>query len=238
MKRENIEIGIKVVPHSKSYCGDLENSVNWNYAKMINQPYLFVSRIHNDYIVLDTIKGSNNGDFFLPEDFEPYIEETKTNLENNNEGRNIKMEKFDLNSSMLFKMRDEKLYALLPDHENDLVFYDVEDINAGYTEGTVFFNDTCNDLEHCDDSNYDIIAIKQYKSYVEVLSQVLCNREPKEWDWVKEIEKEDLEEESKVENTVQNITINITIDSKMDINNLMCQIENGIRNLNFNRLAI
>ena len=142
MKRENIEIGIKVVPHSKSYCGDLENSVNWNYAKMINQPYLFVSRIHNDYIVLDTIKGSNNGDFFLPEDFEPYIEETKTNLENNNEGRNIKMEKFDLNSSMLFKMRDEKLYALLPDHENDLVFYDVEDINAGYTEGTVFFNDT------------------------------------------------------------------------------------------------
>jgi len=197
-------------------------------CKNKNQPYLFVSRIQSDKIILNDDIDDEFGDFFLPEDFEPYIEESES----------VKMKKSDLNSSMLFKMRDEKLYALLPDHENDLVFYDVEDINAGYTEGTVFFNDTCNDLEHCNDSNYDIIAIRQYASYVEVLSQVLCDREPKEWDWVEETEKEDLKEESKVENTVQNITINITIDSKMDINNLMCQIENGIRNLNFNRLAI
>jgi len=141
------------------------------------------------------------------------------------------MKKSELNSSMLFKMRDEKIYALLPDHENDLVFYDVEDINAGYTEGTVFFNDICDDLEHCDDSNYDIMAIKQYESCVEVLSQVLCNREPKEWDWVEEIEKEDVEEESKVENTVQNITINITIDSKMDINDFVRELSSKIKNI-------
>ena len=66
---------------------------------------------------------------------------------------------------------------------------------------------------------------------MEVLSQVLCNREPKEWDWVEEIEKEDVEEESKVENTVQNITINITIDSKMDINDLMRELSSKIKNI-------
>jgi len=125
------------------------------------------------------------------------------------------MKKSELNSSMLFKMRDNKLYALLPDHENDLVFYDVEDINSGYTEGTVFFNDTCNDLEHCDDSNYDIIAIKQYVSYVEVLSQVLCDREPKEWDWVEEVEKEEELKESQTP-VINNITINLTLDSNID----------------------
>ena len=116
MEREFISVGMKVIPHSKSYCGNLESSVNWNHAIMINQPYLFVSSIYPAYIVLDFIKDSNSGDYFLPEDFEPYIEE------NNNESRKVKIKKSQLNSSMLFKMRDEKLYILLPDHENDLVF--------------------------------------------------------------------------------------------------------------------
>jgi len=63
---------------------------------------------------------------------------------------------------------------------------------------------------------------------VEVLSQVLCNREPKEWDWVEEIEKEDLEEESKVENTVQNITINITIHSSNKDSSQFRELINGL----------
>ena len=116
MKREDIRLGMMVIPHSKSYCGDLSSSVNWEHAKKIKQPYLFVSIIHPNYIVLDSIEGPNGGDYFLPEDFEPYIEE------NNNESRKVKIKKSQLNSSMLFKMRDEKLYILLPDHENDLVF--------------------------------------------------------------------------------------------------------------------
>ena len=59
MKREDISVGMKVVPHSKTYCGNLESSINWSHAKMINQPYLFVSKINTNYIVLDSIKGSN-----------------------------------------------------------------------------------------------------------------------------------------------------------------------------------
>jgi len=65
---------------------------------------------------------------------------------------------------------------------------------------------------------------------VEVLSQVLCDREPKEWDWVEEVKK-DVEEESKVENTVQNITINITVDSKMDIDDFMKKLSSKMKNI-------
>ena len=95
---------MKVVPHSKSY-GGLENSFVWQSAKNKNQPYLFVSRIQSAKIILNDDIDDEFGDFFLPEDFEPYIEESES----------VKMKKSDLNSSMLFKMRDEKLYALLPD---------------------------------------------------------------------------------------------------------------------------
>ena len=87
MEREFISVGIKVIPHSKSYCGNLESSVNWNHAIMINQPYLFVSSIYPAYIVLDSIEGSNGGDYFLPEDFEPYIEESESvKMSNYNKG--------------------------------------------------------------------------------------------------------------------------------------------------------
>ena len=87
MEREFISVGIKVIPHSKSYCGNLESSVNWNHAIMINQPYLFVSSIYPAYIVLDSIEGSNGGDYFLPEDFEPYIEESESDkMSNYNKG--------------------------------------------------------------------------------------------------------------------------------------------------------
>jgi len=115
MKYKNCKIGQKVVPHSKSVFdyGDLENSHHWGQAKSINQPYLFITKIKEEIIVLSVDK--SDGDYFLPEDFEPYIEI-------NNESRNIKMKKSDLHSSMLFKMRDNKLYVLLPDHEEDLVF--------------------------------------------------------------------------------------------------------------------
>jgi len=87
VEREFISVGIKVIPHSKSYCGNLESSVNWNHAIMINQPYLFVSSIYPAYIVLDSIEGSNGGDYFLPEDFEPYIEESESvKMSNYNKG--------------------------------------------------------------------------------------------------------------------------------------------------------
>jgi len=69
MKREHVIVGLKVAPHSKSYCGNLESSINWQHAKNINQAYLFVSKICSNYIVLDSIEGSNGGDFFLARRF-------------------------------------------------------------------------------------------------------------------------------------------------------------------------
>ena len=50
---------------------------------------------------------------------------------------------------------------------------------------------------------------------MEVLSQVLCDREPKEWDWVEEVEKEEELKESQTP-VINNITINLTLDSNID----------------------
>jgi len=130
-------------------------------------------------------------------------------------------------------MRDGDLCALLDDIENEKMFCNKEDIQLGYSDYEISINDYDEDLSP-EDEAYDIVAIKQLNTCVKVIADVLDENEPEEWDWVEEVEKED----PKVENVAQNITINITIDSKYDIDNIMCQIENSIRNLNFNRFAI
>ena len=208
MKREDIEIFQKVVPHSKSMCGSLDNSYVWKMAKEINQPYLFVYKIDHEKIVLK-YNEDDFGDFFLPEDFELYIE-SNTNQDNNNESGNIIMKKSELNSSVLFKMRDGDLYALLDDVESNKVFCNKEDIKQGYSDYGISINDYDEDLSP-EDEAYDIVAIKQRNSCVKVIADVLSDTEPEKWDWVEVTEKD--VEEQKVENIVQNITINITIDS-------------------------
>ena len=225
MEREDITVGMMVVPHSKSVFsyGDLESSVNWQHAIKINQPYLFVSNIYPDYIVLDSIKESNGGDYFLPEDFEQYIE-SNANQENNNESRNIKMKKSDLNSSMLFKMRDGDLCVLLSDVEGNEIFYNKEDIQQGYSDYGVSITDYDEDLTP-EDEAYDIVAIKQRNTCVRVIADVLEDEEPKEWDWVEEVEKV---EEPEVENVVQNITNNITIDSSNKDSSQFRELINGL----------
>jgi len=226
MKRENVEIGMKVVPHSKSVpnYGDLENSHFWELAKQNNQHYLFVVEIRNDKIVLNVDNTSIFGDFFLPEDFEPYIKENK---QNNNESRNINMKKSDLNSSMLFKMRNDVLYALLPDIEENLIFYDKIDIAEGYSGDGILFDDYNDDLSQ-GESDYGIVAIKQRNTCVKVIADVLGDEEPEKWDWV---EDKDDNDESKVENTIQNITINITVDPNMDINDFIKELSSKWKNV-------
>ena len=225
MKREFISVGMKVVPHSKSYCGygDLNSSINWQHAIRINQPYLFVSSIYPAYIVLDSIEGSNGGDYFLPEDFEPYIEE---NQEINNESRKVKMKKSDLNSSMLFKMRCGDLCALLSDYEGNMIFNNQEDIKQGYSNYFITLNDYDEDLSPEGD-DYDIVAIKQLNTCVKVIANVLGDEEPKEWDWVEEVKKD--VKETKVENTVQNITINITIDANSNLEDIISEIKKNFQ---------
>ena len=234
MEREFISVGMKVIPHSKSVCGygDLNSSINWQHATRINQPYLFVSSIYPAYIVLDFIKDSNSGDYFLPEDFEPYIEE---NQEINNESRNIKMKKSDLNSSMLFKMRDGDLCALLDDNEGNKVFCNKEDIEQGYSSYHVSINDYDEELSSEGD-DYDIVAIKQLDSCVRVVCDVLEENEPEEWDWVEEVKKvEDVENDKSdnEKNVVNNITINITVDANDDPANFLKQLNDALRKNGF-----
>ena len=236
MKREHVIVGMKVTPHSKSYCGNLDGSIEWKYAQSENQPYLFVSEICSHYIVLESTERSNKGDFFLPEDFEPYIEnEVNANQENNNESRNVKMKKFDLNSSMLFKMRNGVLFALLNDLEGDFIFYDKIDIAEGYSGDGISLDDYNEELTPEND-DWDIVAIKQRNGCVRVISDVLGDNEPEEWDWVEEVKKvEDVENDKSdnEKNVVNNITINITVDANDDPANFLKQLNDALRKNGF-----
>jgi len=125
------------------------------------------------------------------------------------------MKKSELNSSMLFKMRDGDLCVLLDDFEGNRIFYNKYDIEQGYSDNHVTIDDFDEDLSSEGD-DYDIVAIKQYYSCVKAIYNVLEEKEIKEWDWVEEVEKkEDKVEESQTP-VIHNITINLTIDSNND----------------------
>ena len=142
------------------------------------------------------------------------------------------MKKSDLNSSMLFKMRNGNLCVLL-ETINDMVFYKRQEIIDGSYSGQISLNDYDDNIliignQYESDFKYEIIAIKQCQSCTEALRLVVISTEPKEWDWIEDVEKA---EELEVENTVQNITINITIDSKININDLMRELSSKIKNI-------
>lgn len=76
MKKEDVQIGMKVVPHQKTVSGwgRLQNSEVWEYAKNNNQEYLYVVRENTEddcFILSDELDG--DGDYFNSEDFELYI---------------------------------------------------------------------------------------------------------------------------------------------------------------------
>ena len=80
MRLEDVKVGMKVVPHSKSVWNTLDESEVWKKAKSIRQPYLYVCGF--DYACYDCQRGvvlkvdtdESYGDFFLASDFEPYVE--------------------------------------------------------------------------------------------------------------------------------------------------------------------
>ena len=100
------------------------------------------------------------------------------------------MKKSDLNSSMLFKMRDRELSVLL-DVVNDKVFYNKMHVLNGESRGIISLDDYNESLIVNDDDEldrlYDIIATKQYGSTIQALHSLLNNQEPKEWDWLEEV---------------------------------------------------
>jgi hypothetical protein len=137
------------------------------------------------------------------------------------------MNKSDLNSSMLFKMRCGDLCVLLDDMDGGKIFCNYEDIEQGYSSYLISLNDYDEKLSPEGD-DYDIIAIKQRNTCVRVVSDVLNDREPENWDWVEEI-KDKSEEEANTP-IVNNITINITVDpSNNDPEQIIKQINDAIK---------
>jgi hypothetical protein len=78
MQNENVHIGIRVTPHSKTaYQKDLESSFAWKMALRKGQNFLYV--LDQDktlgYWLLNDAMSPVDGDYFNASDFEPYVEE-------------------------------------------------------------------------------------------------------------------------------------------------------------------
>lgn len=105
--------------------------------------------------------------------------------------KEVFMNKESINNRMLFKLRDGRLCVLIP-KGNDRSFYSKNCIfianNKGGLSDLYSYND---DLTITSSFiKYDIIAIKQYSTVSEAFYYLLNNKEPKEWDWIREEKKE------------------------------------------------
>ena len=85
MKKEDVKIGMMVVPHSKHIGCELEDSNSWIISLELKQNYLFVIDWEEEekcFVLSEIENDPDSGDFFNPEDFEPYeeISGSKTTL--------------------------------------------------------------------------------------------------------------------------------------------------------------
>lgn len=76
MKKQDVKVGMKVVPFRKTakrWC-KLSKSFNWSKAKEANQPFLYVGYFdaEEDAWALMFNKRKFGGDFFRSSDFRPY----------------------------------------------------------------------------------------------------------------------------------------------------------------------
>ena len=98
------------------------------------------------------------------------------------------MKKSDINNAMLFKIRNGVLLTLLW-CDGQWVFYSKERIANGYPEGAIVLDDIMEDLSDNTpvESEYDIVAIKQFRAQTEVIHAILRhdNIEYK-WDWMRD----------------------------------------------------
>lgn len=82
LKLKDLQIGMKVVPHSKSVegWGDLSESAVWNKAQSNQQPFLYVTQVGrnqgdpvaDDLIALDWKNDLGSGDYFILSDITLY----------------------------------------------------------------------------------------------------------------------------------------------------------------------
>lgn len=82
MKKEEVTIGMKVVPRTKSVSCTLKQSAQYKETLKLKQPYMFVVHQHHEDRTNNTGKyllGYSEeqvglgGDYFMADDFEPYI---------------------------------------------------------------------------------------------------------------------------------------------------------------------
>lgn len=78
MRYEDVKIGMKVVPHSKSVGVYSRGSYMLAQYEKKGLKFLYVTKKRDDFCVLNVNKEPDgSGDFFLSSDFEPYIEPLK-----------------------------------------------------------------------------------------------------------------------------------------------------------------
>jgi len=83
VKKEDVKIGMKVVPFQKTAWGELEDSILWSDALRRKQGYLFVILFDEEekvYVLSLDIEDTEAGDFFNPEDFDPYEEISRSKM--------------------------------------------------------------------------------------------------------------------------------------------------------------
>ena len=79
MQNQDVKVGMKVVPHSKTVFSALVYSYQWDIAKQRDQPYLFVNRYdETGHAWSLSFESGGYGDFFNASDFEPYQEPIAT----------------------------------------------------------------------------------------------------------------------------------------------------------------
>lgn len=97
MKKEDVKIGMKVVPFQKTaFTHSLSASTIWKRALEINQHFLYVTNSSQDDFSLNYIKGNYGGDCFNAEDFVLYKEDT---IKTDNK-KQIKGEKNSMNNKL------------------------------------------------------------------------------------------------------------------------------------------
>lgn len=83
MRKEDIRIGMQVVPTQKTKGCSLNNSPRWKMAVRLNQPFLYVvdfSDKFSDCVMLAEERLSKKGDYFRFNDFVPYKQATSQKL--------------------------------------------------------------------------------------------------------------------------------------------------------------
>lgn len=85
MRKDNVVIGMKVVPIDKSVGIILSDSKEWERAKTLAHKYLYITRyyedmsknLNKDVYILNHLDDSSSGDYYCVTDFIEYVEPVK-----------------------------------------------------------------------------------------------------------------------------------------------------------------